>query len=69
MVPQNENLIVEQATELVFEHSENLAQKVMEENSERLQEVCKHLKSAIKETIKEMYTDEFIEELRKRIEC
>ena len=69
MVPQNENLTVKQATELVFEHSENLTQKVMEENSERLQGVCKNIKSAIKETNKEMYIDEFIEELRKRIEC
>ena len=31
MAPQNENLTAEQATELVFEYSENLAQKVMEE--------------------------------------
>ena len=69
MVPQNENLTVKQATELVFEHSENLTQNVMEENSERLQGVCENIKSAIKETNKEMYIDEFIEELRKRIEC
>ena len=68
MAPQNENLTVEQATKLVFEYSENLAQKVMEENSERLQGVYKHLKSAMKETIKEFYIKEFIKELRKRME-
>ena len=68
MAPQNENLTVEQATELVFEYSENFAQKVMEENSERMQGVCKHLKSSMKGNIKEFYIKEFIKELRKRME-
>ena len=63
-----ENLNAEQATNLIFQYSENLAKKVIEENNDVLEGVSDIFKNLLKEAIKEWYIKEFIKELEKKIE-
>ena len=49
MASLNENLTVEQVTNLVFQCAKKAAQKVMEEKSERLQGISEGKKLALKE--------------------
>ena len=63
-----ENLTPVEATLLVIQCSENLAQKLIEENNEILQSVSEIEKKLIKESIKIYYMNKFIEELRKKSE-
>ena len=61
-----ENLTPVEATLLVIQCSENLAQKLIEENNEILQSVSEIEKKLIKESIKIYYMNKFIEELSKK---
>ena len=60
--------MLNQATNLIFQYSENLAKKVIEENNDVLEGVSDIFKNSLKEAIKEWYIKEFIKELEKKIE-
>ena len=63
-----EILNAEQVTNLIFQYSEILTKKVIEENNENLQDTNKIIKKLIKEAVKDYFIKEFIKELEKKIE-
>ena len=63
-----EILNAEQVTNLIFQYSEILAKKVIEENNENLQGTNEIIKKLIKEAVKDYFIKEFIKELEKKIE-
>ena len=63
-----ERLNVEQVTNLIFQYSEILAKKVIEENNENLQGSSKTVKNLIKDVVKDYFIKEFLKELEKKIE-
>ena len=64
-----ERLNAEQVTNLIFQYSEILAKKIIEENNENLQGFENEtIKNLIKEVVKDYFIKEFIKELEKKIE-
>ena len=61
-----ERLNAEQVTNLIFQYSEILAKKVIEENNENLQGTNETIKNLVKEVVKDYFLKEFIKELEKK---
>ena len=61
-----ERLNAEQVTNLIFQYSEILAKKVIEENNENLQGTNETIKNLLKEVVKDYFLKEFIKELEKK---
>ena len=60
---ESERLSAVEIITLIFQYSENLAKKVIEENNDELQDTSETVKNVIKEVVKQYFVREFIEEL------
>ena len=64
---ESERLSAVEIITLIFQYSEVLAKKVIEENNDELQDTSETVKNVIKEVVKQYFVKEFIEELKKKL--